>query len=232
MRKSNAPSSIAKRSRPSAPVQRSRRFPVTKVPFNRSFGKAPFARQYVATLRYSEIITKVLTGGLNFHVFSCNGMFDPDITGTGRQPLYFDQLMALYDHYTVTSSYCVVKHLPQEAGLIGGSPETLCATLHIDDDNDASADLTLNKMRPDSSTTLMGRGFQNSIRMGWSAVKYFGPNPLANNSLQGNAVANPSEQSFFYLTIDAPGGATSTVRFLVEITYTVTFQELKTIGAS
>lgn len=56
--------------------------------------------------RYCSRIT--LTGGLGGitgspHVFRLNGMFDPDITLVGHQPLYYDQMAALY------ATYCVYK---------------------------------------------------------------------------------------------------------------------------
>ncbi len=34
-------------------------------------------------------------------VFAANSVFDPDVTGTGHQPHYFDQLAAIYTEYTV-----------------------------------------------------------------------------------------------------------------------------------
>ena len=33
-----------------------------------------------------------------------NSLFDPDQTGTGHQPYYFDQFAALYNRYTVLGS--------------------------------------------------------------------------------------------------------------------------------
>jgi hypothetical protein len=58
-----------------------------------------------ATLRYVEAITLTGTSGaLGNHVFSANGLYDPNITGTGHQPMGFDQLIALYARGYVVSS--------------------------------------------------------------------------------------------------------------------------------
>ena len=48
-------------------------------------------------LRYSDVITLTSTAGsLSKHVFRSNSLFDPDFTGVGHQPMYYDQLGALY----------------------------------------------------------------------------------------------------------------------------------------
>lgn len=40
--------------------------------------------------------------------FSANGLYDPDITGTGHQPMGFDQLMLFYEQATVLNSSITV----------------------------------------------------------------------------------------------------------------------------
>lgn len=43
------------------------------------------------------------------HVFSANGIYDPNITGTGHQPRGYDQLSLMYDHYVVIGSKISIK---------------------------------------------------------------------------------------------------------------------------
>ena len=38
------------------------------------------------------------------HHFRANGLYDPNLTGTGHQPRGFDEHAALYDHYTCIGS--------------------------------------------------------------------------------------------------------------------------------
>ena len=73
-------------------------------------------------LRYVTEITLNASGvGLSAHYFSANGMFDPDVTGTGHQPLYYDQWMVNYEHYQVLGSKIKVTALPsQNAGSTPG----------------------------------------------------------------------------------------------------------------
>lgn len=37
----------------------------------------------------------------SMQIFNLSSLYDPDTTGTGHQPMGFDQLIPLYDHYTV-----------------------------------------------------------------------------------------------------------------------------------
>lgn len=64
----------------------------------------------VTKLRYVDIITlSALTSGIGSNVFRMNSLFDPDLSGTGHQPMYYDQLCgavgtAPYSRYRVISS--------------------------------------------------------------------------------------------------------------------------------
>ena len=74
------------------------------------------------TFRYaSRIIINPAAAGNGVHVFSANGMYDPDLTGVGHQPRGFDEVMPLYDHYTVIGSKCTVAacNLSTGGGILG-----------------------------------------------------------------------------------------------------------------
>lgn len=58
-----------------------------------------------AALLYSK--NMVAGGSLGLasdYVFRGNDLYDPDYTGTGAQPLYFDQLIAMWGYFSVRSS--------------------------------------------------------------------------------------------------------------------------------
>lgn len=56
-------------------------------------------------LRYVDTLNlDAGAAGIVSHVFSANGLFDPDITSTGHQPHYYDEFSALYNKYRVLSS--------------------------------------------------------------------------------------------------------------------------------
>jgi hypothetical protein len=61
-----------------------------------------FPDQLRCTLRYSDAGSQ-FTGSIApaAQVFRANSLFDPDLTGSGSQPEYFDQLSAVYGQYCV-----------------------------------------------------------------------------------------------------------------------------------
>jgi len=65
-----------------------------------------FPNTKTLNLRYVENFTLnpgVLGSSVN--VFSMNGLFDPNISGTGHQPMFFDNYMAIYGQYRVNRAY-------------------------------------------------------------------------------------------------------------------------------
>lgn len=63
----------------------------------------------------TELYTSVSTTTPTTHLFSGNNLADPDVTGTGFQPYYFDQLASLYTRYRVSGSSIRIKGLANAA---------------------------------------------------------------------------------------------------------------------
>lgn len=83
--------------------------------------KNPYANAISRTLRTKMIYyeTVSLNPGIATcatHVFSANGLYDPNITGTGHQPTGFDQLMAIFGEYVVVGSTIKVTFQNNQAG--------------------------------------------------------------------------------------------------------------------
>lgn len=72
------------------------------IPRLRVSGGPGFAQSYRVQLPYAEIYQMNMSlGGVANQNFRLNSCFDPDLTGVGHQPRWFDQLAALYSYYTV-----------------------------------------------------------------------------------------------------------------------------------
>lgn len=207
-----------------------------------NFGQAPRAAIYKALryrgsgfpemmtqkLKYAEAIRHTVTAGFLQYVFSANGLFDPNITGSGHQPLYFDQLMAIYNHYAVISSH--IKITPYTGATID-----LVKAVYVDDDASGTTTATTVWERPGvrvsanppSSTPIP------SYDCYWKASNAFGKDVMSNDNLQGTATANPAEQSYFInVLFDPAAGTTTNVDFLYEIWYDVVFFERKDMTGS
>ncbi len=70
-------------------------------------------KRAVLTYNYWEGPIAQLAGTIYFRVFRGNGVFDPDKTGGGNQPRYFDQYAALYQSVRVVASTCMVRFASQ-----------------------------------------------------------------------------------------------------------------------
>lgn len=185
------------------------------------------------TMRHRYFDTNVLTstgGALTHYQFSCNGLYDPNITGTGHQPLYFDNCTGIYDHYTVIGSRIKVVAIGETPG------ESGTLTLWINDDTTTTATLFSIPEQSSSTTALVlpvDSGSKSTLTCNWSAKKTFGGNVLANDNLQGNASANPTEQSYYQLSYSTTDGVTtSSLVFQVFIEYIAVWDELKDLAAN
>jgi len=170
-----------------------------------------------------------VAGGVYTHVLSANGMYDPDITATGHQPLYFDQMRDIYDHYTVMKSTCKVWFASMDSGV----PNHI--SLGLDDDSAASATLTTLQEQPETTSSLLlsvgGKG-NAVLTKSYIAKRTFGGSPLSDANLQGTASANPPEQEYYYITASPWTVPTAGVYFRFEITYEVIWEEVRTMTGS
>jgi len=203
------------------------------IPTTVSIGKQPFPKQLKNTLRYCDSwAASVNAAGLGTLAFSCNGLYDPNLALGGHQPLYFDQLMGIYDHYHVTNSritvqlqWCSVTGLTYQYGA------------YVDDD--ASGVSTFNSLqeRPEAKSamgvwSLYGYA-PKPLKLSWSAAAAFGKDSLGDPELQGTASSNPAEtQTFFILTDFGTPGASAGYTVNVQIEYDVVWTERATIAQS
>ncbi len=63
---------------------------------------ANFPMKNSQKLKYTDIIQlDTSMGVVDWHQFRANSLFDPDLTGTGHQPLSFDEWTSFYQRYKV-----------------------------------------------------------------------------------------------------------------------------------
>lgn len=171
-----------------------------------------------------------VAGGLASQLNRCNGMYDPDASLGGHQPLYFDQMSALYDHFCVIGSKITYYFSHSVTGNL-----LVQVTSYINDD------ITLSVTNPDtlaeqvgSKTIIIPAGSNNRFKMvqNWSAKKFFGKSVLGNKALTGTPSADPVEQSIWVLSANQPGGGNANIDVQIEIEYIAIWSELKEISGS
>lgn len=188
-----------------------------------------FPKRVVITLKYAGYRDLTSTSGLhNTYRYSCNGLYDPDITGAGHQPLYFDTLMAIYNHYTVIGSKIVVKAVPKSATQGPGA-----FAVFVNDSATSTMQQVGNVFEQSSGTDtkLIAPGQSGPLYVvkTWSAKQTFGGSILGNDDLQGGVSSNPVEQSYYDIVFQdlTTSPTTATIQLFVELQYTVVFDELK-----
>lgn len=158
-----------------------------------------FAERTKRTLQYyTEMSITGAASAANAYVFSCNGMYDPDITGTGGQPMGFDQMMSFYNHYTVVRSKIQVilsntstADLVSCGVLLSGSSTV---TSNIEDMIE-NGDIVL------STLTFYGQpGCMAKIVKNCDCAKFQGIDDIMDDpNMRGDAASNPVEQMYFHV---------------------------------
>lgn len=179
--------------------------------------------------KYAELTVLTSTAGsLATYVFNANGMYDPNTTSTGHQPMYFDELAAIYNHYTVVSSFIKLT-------VTTGSSNNNAAqvVLALDDDSTATGNINYAAESNRSVVKTLATA-QNTALVLTSRFdsRVFGPNPLDNDQLQGSSAANPTEAMHWIVSINSLNGGTTACNIGCEIWYNAVWDELKTNAGS
>lgn len=168
------------------------------------------------------------------YFFSANGLYDPNVTGAGHQPIGFDQMSGFFDHYTVIYSECKVwgSNLEPQTG------RSQVLGIKLDDNTTPIGDLANIIENGGAVWTVLGPSASgagnNLITMSCNPNKFLGrPKPMCEDDLKGDSGSNPDEQAYFHI-FAAPNAIadTAAVRILVEITYVAIWSEPRDLAQS
>lgn len=185
---------------------------------------------------YDYGLTRSGTAGAeSSYFFIANGLFDPNITGTGHQPMGFDQLMLCYDQYTVVSSkitahiYNTTSSVAVRTGVML-SPDASALT-----DFSQTIENGLNNTRVLSAINVAG--YHQDFSLNCDCRRYFGrktERELVNSpELTGSSAANPTEGVYYTIVAWDPFGASNYSTFFdVIIEYDAIFWEPKKLTVS
>jgi len=170
--------------------------------------------------------------GFAIYEFAANGMYDPNITGTGHQPSGFDQMMTLYNHYTVTKSIITVT-----PATTGSTNQQILFGVRL---NDTTGQLAggLDSFLESRGVKYLMVGYPGAtvmpVNMTVDMGKFFGvpqQNLLGESQFRGSAVANPSELAIYQCFVGAavPSDDPPSTTLHVDITFECVFSEPKEI---
>lgn len=163
-------------------------------------------------LRYADTFTLTSTAGVvTSYVLRANDLFDPDFTGTGHQPMGFDQLMLWFNHF------CVIR---AKLTCIFRSTTSNTTTVCIRQDG-ASAPLTvINRIVELGGCVIDDLGYLAStndtkkLELLVDMARLQGVAPLAltaDPTLRGDAATSPTEVTYFHIQNWNSDGVTSSV---------------------
>lgn len=218
------------------PYRRRRRGVVARLKRSSNIRNGAFPSSKIVKLKYNEYIPiSSNTSGtlLSTYHFQANSLYDPNASGGGHQPLWFDTYSGIYQHYLVLGSRIKVTWQGQ-----ANSGVPLVVGVFINDDTAFTDGLQTiteqNKTKwrmlpPDTSSKIV-------TTANFSAKKFFGlSNAKDSKDTIGAAVStSPSEIAGFTLFCQSMDLATdfSVLRAYVEIEFIVQFSELKDIAGS
>jgi len=186
-----------------------------------------FGYELRTTVSYYATVNALTSGAgtAASYVFSANGLYDPDVSGTGGQPMGFDQAMLFYNHYTVHSSRIRAIVLSNNVSLrciaalsVSGSSTAVTAYENLVENGDITLQL-LNYAGATGSVATLRRGLNVAK---FQAVRQVLDDP----NMRGDVTANPVEQAYFHISVWNPTSiSVAAVDAQVLLEYDVTFHE-------
>lgn len=183
-------------------------------------------------LRYSTTFQLVCTSGaVATYVFRANDLFDPDYTGTGHQPMGFDQMILFYNHFVVTSA--------KIKATIRNKSNTSPFTAAIRVDSNVTPITVIDRiMEFGGLVTAEVDTFSFAgqlLELGVDIPRFQGlnhKNALADGQLRGDAGSSPSELVLFHVQIWDTAALTSTANIDIILEQTATFLEPRDLTES
>lgn len=193
---------------------------------------------YTCRLRYVEqfSLNPDNTGAVSYHVFKCDGLYDPNSTGVGHQPMGFDQLCGMYEKFQVMGSKIKVSPCPDSSNAINNT--SAYGVCRMNTSSEISG-FTLDRLLENDSTSKNVRicgaqtslawnnNPQNSMSNYFSARKTYGKGYLGDSDHQGTAAGDPTQLTYWAVWACAPiAGTDPTISYwIAQIDYIVRFTD-------
>ncbi len=192
-----------------------------------------FPKKIITILRYYHLTQlSSVAASVASHTYRMNSLFDPDFSGVGDQPLYFDRYAALYQNYRVLGSRLSATFSRQSSTAAPGGPyvtgvhtsvqsSSFPASFHaLMESNDTYTEITNNENIPNTISST----YSPEINLG---------RPAMDDTVGALVSTNPTKP--FFATVffaDLQGAGTTTASLVTCIEFTVEFDGLEVEQAS
>lgn len=192
---------------------------------------SPVAERLFVKLRYGELVARTTTNNvLNSYFFNLNGGFDPNYTGTGHQPMGWDQLTPLYASYRIHKcKYRVDFQAPPYGtsdAYVAVVPSNNAITISA---YEASIELPRQKhaVIGTGKPVVLSGNVQLSTLMGQTKAEFNG-----NDGTKALVSANPTELQLLGIYLFQNTGGSVVINYSVQLEYEVEFFDPVEIGQS
>lgn len=196
-------------------------------------------RKYVKGQLYYEpyVNLNASLGSMAVYNISANDLYDPNRTGTGHQPIGFDQMMSMYEQFCVVRSHIKVT-------FINAGDDAARVSIILSPDTQVPPSITAameNGLLTTSvicgSGTSAGNERIKTLQLTCDVPKYFGKpySAIIADPLQsGNISSSPAEQVYFQVLVWDPftTAVDATVALDITVSYDTLYWEPKKLSSS
>lgn len=186
--------------------------------------RGPVNTRSINKLSYVEAVSlSPAPGAIATAQYIANGMYDPTVAVGGHQPMGFDQMMALYHHFTVIGSKITVKFMGDN------SNDFLCGIwLSSDSTTTNNHQVAMERQRSHYKLVQKNSEATQTIVNRFSAKKFFSCKAIIGESqYKGNSSSDPTEQALYNVYAGSPDGTSTptSIKAVVRIDYIAVFSE-------
>jgi len=203
-----------------------------------------FPNQRTVTLRYVEdfSLDPGASPSLSTQVFRFNNLDDPNYTGVGHQPMFWDNYKEIYARYRVNKAWitfvCMDNHIVnvKDGGTENYAGQEKCARMFVIRDvevNDYTSGNGIDTLIEEGSTNFKWKyapqntsGAMHRLKMSVVPSKIFKV-PFNDGLLSAPTTGGPGLEGYFICGVDSfPNSNTQIMNYQAIITYSVTFSDL------
>lgn len=170
-------------------------------------------------LRYSGNAGLISTSGVvASYVLRATDLYDPDYTGTGHQPMGFDQMMVFYEHFVVTRAKLTVNF-----NSASGSAQSCCIRVDANNTPITVIDqiLEFGGLVRTELGSIGNYGAQKTLSLSLNCARFQGVDERTitlDPNLRGDVASSPTENTYFHIQIWNAAAVTATcnISFLLE----------------